>query len=498
MAEDTRQVQAIASTKGATSAAATQSASDSSASSGTSSNSTNSTGKAQNSQRAPADEVALSLEAKDAIKDDDAIPPYDYKEQYRDLDHDGDGKVTRQDLNLDKDAFARKDANGDGRISRREFRADFNRENSFENLDADQDGGLSPEEMSKLQRFDSRNYDLNDDGMVDSSEFVASRKAEMNGARRARINTMLEGLEGEDLAKMAEKFDADGDGKVTTDEVLTGRREARENRRSGLSRETFKALAGDNNGISVSDNKQYRKYDTNGDGCVSKAEFLDGQGADYQKLRDDRYLNGGNAPDARRRLGLDSAGQPVPGTASAPVDVGGINNITWDKAAAIIRSQGGKLFENGEPTVLAIRTDNSGTQTYDDYFVVLKPNGKMQTFTASTRPGFTTDSGGWSPDMVLTGNYRVTPRPADSKWNNAFYIGTDKGYALPAAKDTNGDGRYSKSEIAHPVLDDEIRLHPGNATTTSSAGCFNVQDYDAFVKFIGGHDVSFNMTLING
>lgn len=495
MADDISQVQEITSTQGANSAAATHSTPDSSACSDPPSRSSR---EYRNSQSAPADEVTLSIEAKKTIRNDDEIKFHDFKDEYKSLDHDGDGKVTRHDLNLNKDSFAEKDANGDGKFSEREFRADFNRANSFENLDADKDGKLSAHEMSRLQRFDSRDYDLNSDGMVNSSEFVASRKAEMNDARRARIEEKLEGLEGEDFAKMVEKFDADGDGKLTADEVLAGRREARDNKRFELSRENFKALAGENGEISVADNKQYRKYDTKGDGSLSKAEFMEGQGADYQKLRDDRYLDGGNAPGSRKRLGLDSAGQPLPAAATASLDVGNINNLTWDKAAAIIRSQGGNLFENGEPTVLAIRTNNAGTQTYDDYFVVLKPNGKMQTFAASTRPGFTTDNGIYSPGMVLNGNYRLTPRPADGKWTNAFYIGTNKGPAVPTAKDTNGDGRYSGSEIANPVPDNEIRLHPGNATTTSSAGCFNVQDYDAFLKFIGGHDVSFNMTLVNG
>jgi len=236
----------------------------------------------------------------------------------------------------------------------------------------------------------------------------------------------------------------------------------------------------------------------NGDGSVSRSEFREGRGADFQKLRDNRYLNGAAGPELRERLGIDAAGRPTQSGIAGPVNVGSIEGLTWDKAADIIRSQGGKLFENGRPTVLAVRTDNAGTQSYDDVFVVLKPNGEMQTFAATTRPGFTTDSGGWSPDMVVPGNYRITPRPADGKWDDAFYVGTESGTTVMAAKDTNGDGRYSRSEIANPVSDDEIRLHRGNATSTSSAGCFNVQDYNAFLNFIGGRNASFDLTLVEG
>ena len=426
--------------------------------------------------------------------------PTNFAAEHKALDKDGDGKVSARDLRVDPSSFAEMDANGDGRLSRREHRVDFHRRNSFEALDADKDGKLSTEEMSRLSRFGSASYDKNQDGQVDSAEFVAGRRAEMKAARLERIEQNLAGLEGEDKDRMVRKFDADGDGQVTAREVLAGRREAREQQRADLGNKAFEALAGGGNSFSVAENKLYRKYDADGDGQVSRQEFLAGQGADSQALRDGRFVDGSPAPEARKRLGIDAAGQPLPAQTSAPVEVGNLKDLTWEKATAMIRAQGGQLFADGQPTVLAIRTENDGTKAYEDVFVVLKPDGQMKAFAATTRPGFTTPSGGWNPEMVLPGNYTITPRWRDGKFNNdAFIVGSSSNnMTVPTAVDRNADGVYSASEMASPSHSNEIRLHRGNASTTSSAGCFNVQDYDAFLAFLGGRDVSFNLTLVEG
>ncbi|MEN9800768.1 MAG: hypothetical protein RL653_4465 [Pseudomonadota bacterium] len=180
------------------------------------------------------------------------------------------------------------------------------------------------------------------------------------------------------------------------------------------------------------------------------------------------------------------------------VDVGNIQDLTWDKAAEIVRAHGGKVCPNGQPTVLAVRTRNAGARQYEDVFVVLKPDGKMKAFSATTRPHFTTDSGGWTPGMLVAGNYDITPRWRDGKFNNdAFIVGTKGGMTVQIARDRNGDGRYSESEIANSVGCSEIRLHRGNGNgTPSSAGCLNVKDYDGFLKFLGGRDMRFNLALV--
>lgn len=427
------------------------------------------------------------------------VKPTDFQEEHAALDKDGDGKVTAGDMGLDQEAFQKLDANKDGKLSKDEYRADYHRRNSFEALDADGDGNLSTEELAKLDRFTARSYDANGDGTVDATEFEAGRREEMKLARRQHVEQKLAGLEGDDLDRMVEKFDADGDGKVTADEVLAGRREARNKERTDRAEQNFEALAGDDEAIAVADQKAYGVYDADGDGKVSREEFLAGQKADYQAIRDQRYLDGARSPKERKRLGIDAAGNPVAASSTAgSVDIGNIQDLTYDQAKAIVQAQGGKLFENGQPTVLALRTGNSGTKEYEDYFVVLKPNGQMAAFAASTRPGFTTPSGGWNPEMVVPGNYSLTPRWRDGQFNNdAFILGnTGGGMSVPTAVDRNADGVYSDSEIASPSSSTEIRLHRGNADSTSSAGCFNVQDYDAFLEFLGGRDVSFNLTLV--
>lgn len=425
--------------------------------------------------------------------------PTDFNERHKALDKDGDGKVTREDMGLDEEAFAKIDADGNGKVSKDEFRADFHRQNSFENLDSDKDGKLSAQEMEKLERFGSADYDRNGDGVVDTREFVAGRKDEMRSAREARIEDRINGLEGDDLEKKLEKFDADGDGKLTVDEVMAGRREARDKQRNEHSDKLFSALSAGGDGISVETHEEYKGYDADRNGTVSAEEFKAGQADDWARLRDRRYIDGGAAPDARERLGVDAAGQMKATSTAAPINVGNINNLSYDQVCELIKSQGGELFENGQPSILALRTENAGTSTYDDVFVVVKPNGEMQAFAGTTRPTSTTPNNGYNPGMVLPGNYQLAPRPASmGTWDNAFFVQDTSGNnAVPTAVDSNGDGQYSESELGSVVMDDEIRMHPGNSTTTSSAGCFNVQDYDAFLAYLGGHGNTYNMTVVN-
>jgi len=177
------------------------------------------------------------------------------------------------------------------------------------------------------------------------------------------------------------------------------------------------------------------------------------------------------------------------------VKVGNIRDLTWDKAADIIRAQGGKVNPGGRPTVLAVRTANGGTSGYNDFFVVLKPGGEMKAFEATTRP---TRLGAYGQAMVLPGNYELTPRWRDGKYNNdAFILRNDNGgMTVDVARDANGDGRYSEREMSAGYDSDLIRLHRGGSSSTASSGCFNVQDYDAFLRYLGGRDMRFNLTLV--
>jgi len=197
--------------------------------------------------------------------------------------------------------------------------------------------------------------------------------------------------------------------------------------------------------------------------------------------------------------GTDAAGgttpRPRPRPADTSVDVGRIQDLTWDKAADIIRAKGGQVNPGGRPTVLAVRTANGGTSSYNDFFVVLKPGGEMKVFEATTRP---THLGAYGQAMVLPGNYELTPRWRDGKFSNDAFIlrNADGGMTVDVARDANGDGRYSEKEMNAGYDSDLIRLHRGGSNSTASSGCFNVQDYDAFLRFLGGRDMKFNLTLV--
>lgn len=172
---------------------------------------------------------------------------------------------------------------------------------------------------------------------------------------------------------------------------------------------------------------------------------------------------------------------------------GGIGSLTFEKAAALVRQNGGKLNPGGKPTVLALRTGSTATSSYRDVYVVLRPGGKMSVFQGSTRPTGTRSG----MAMLEPGNYSLSPRWRDGKFNNdAFLVKTaNGGMHVGVDRDVNGDGTWSNAERARNDGSSEIRLHRGGATRTSSAGCLNVRNYDAFLRAVGGRDASFNLSL---
>lgn len=77
---------------------------------------------------------------------------------------------------------------------------------------------------------------------------------------------------------------------------------------------------------------------------------------------------------------------------------------------------------------------------------------------------------------------------------------------LPGVRDTNQDGRHSPEEwAASKARGDrlhEVLFHPGHdlgdgRALVNSVGCWNVEDYDAFVSALGGPSARFNVTLVN-
>lgn len=182
-----------------------------------------------------------------------------------------------------------------------------------------------------------------------------------------------------------------------------------------------------------------------------------------------------------------------PAAIDRPLDVGPIKDLTWHKAVALVKAQGGELFPKGRPTVLAIRTGRSPVgNRWQDHFVVLRPDGQLRAFEGNTRPNRASGA------MLMPGNYEMTPRWKDHKWRNAFIVNNASGgLSVAVARDRNGDGRYSGSELTSPSTSSYIRLHPGSPRGgPASSGCLNVRDYDAFIRYLGGTGVRFDLTLI--
>lgn len=203
---------------------------------------------------------------------------------------------------------------------------------------------------------------------------------------------------------------------------------------------------------------------------------------------------GGAAPSAPS----GNSSSPSNGTSSSPgvsADLpNGVQGLTFAKAAELVKKGGGEVNPGGKPTVLALRSETSATSGYKDAFVVLKPDGTLERFAASTRP----TSNGQDRAMLKPGAYDISPRWRDGKYNNdAFLVQKNGSNNVGVGRDSNGDGQWSQGEMNANTSSDLIRLHRGNSSTTSSTGCLNVQNYDGFLKSVGGRDSNFNLVLVN-
>lgn len=93
------------------------------------------------------------------------------------LDHNRDGRITRDEWHFDREGFRRADHNGDGAISRAEFltedQEDDDRDDSFDNLDANHDRRISLDEWhGTAARFSA--LDTNRDGSITRAEMLGT------------------------------------------------------------------------------------------------------------------------------------------------------------------------------------------------------------------------------------------------------------------------------------------------------------------------------------
>lgn len=100
--------------------------------------------------------------------------------KYRNMDTDGDGKVSRAEFaSYDQQRFAKLDANGDGVLSLSELSTDDGDRDAadkFKKLDTDGDGKLSATEQKAGCDAKFTTIDTDGDGYISQSEMMAAHK----------------------------------------------------------------------------------------------------------------------------------------------------------------------------------------------------------------------------------------------------------------------------------------------------------------------------------
>eukprot|EP00930_Biecheleria_cincta_P079737 TRINITY_DN6765_c0_g1_i1.p1 TRINITY_DN6765_c0_g1~~TRINITY_DN6765_c0_g1_i1.p1 ORF type:complete len:1135 (-),score=225.09 TRINITY_DN6765_c0_g1_i1:42-3446(-) len=213
------------------------------------------------------------------------------RELFDRLDADGDGVLSREELSRAQKTqvagFDCMDANGDGVVSREEFvRAQNSQATRFAFMDANGDGVVSKDEYMRAQGLQAANFDFmdtNGDGMVSKEEFA--RAQSLQAAKFDAMDTDGDGVVSkEEFARaqslQAAKFqslDVDGDGVVSREEFL---------RAQTLQDATFDAMDADGDGV-VSRKEfmsaqslqvsNFDRMDADGDGVVSREEFVRAQ-----------------------------------------------------------------------------------------------------------------------------------------------------------------------------------------------------------------------------
>jgi len=200
----------------------------------------------------------------------------------------------------------------------------------------------------------------------------------------------------------------------------------------------------------------------------------------------------------------------TPPVTMAPVT--GTEREQYAMYASMVERAGGQVCPNGQPTVLGLR-QGTGTsaRAYDDAFVVLTPDGRVQRFGGATHPGQNSSTA--SPDvtgdgrgdvgMIRPGNYQVVPNGPHAG-AASFHVRTLGGSGnVPGWRDTNHDGRFSESEQAGSESRRDtlsgVLFHQGGSNAPSSIGCQTMSpaEYQRFLNAVGGSRASFTYTLVS-
>lgn len=251
----------------------------------------------------------------------DAKPakPFSWKDDFKQLEKKG-GKLTESGLKLPKGS----DANKDGTIDYAEYRQAKVKENSFEGLDKDGSGTLDATELSKMRRYDDRAY--GDGQAVTKAQFQQVRRGELRDNRQARLEAEFkQGLSKADAAKF-QKY-AGADGKLDAKEYAAGRIQQWRDWHAQRQDKLFAAAGGEKGSLDVTSKAgaKYKRYDTDGDGTVSRADFKKGYMADLRDAWKARLESGSLVDRALRdrlAFGRDTFAEKIaaPAPKASPFD----------------------------------------------------------------------------------------------------------------------------------------------------------------------------------
>jgi Ca2+-binding EF-hand superfamily protein len=181
--------------------------------------------------------------------------------QFRDLDSNNDGVITRNEWRGDRKAFDRLDTNRNGMLNRDEFfTSKSDNGGRFADLDRNNDGVIARKEWDDdRQAFDG--LDVNRNGVISRDEFfVRGQIGEFASLDTNRDNK---------IARNEWRGDTGAFNRLDT------------NRDDVLSRNEFSARGDDTNNDGIITRAEWRGYfrefdavDTNRDGLLSRAEFL--------------------------------------------------------------------------------------------------------------------------------------------------------------------------------------------------------------------------------
>jgi Ca2+-binding EF-hand superfamily protein len=149
-------------------------------------------------------------------------------ERFRDLDHDRDGRIARNEWHFDMELFRRVDSDSDGSISRREFLGlggeDDDREDRFTDLDVNGDGRIARGEWHGGPRVFARR-DRDGDGFLSRVELLGTDEDEAPADLFGSLDVNRDGRVTPDEWHWAragfDRRDRNRDGSLSRDELST-------------------------------------------------------------------------------------------------------------------------------------------------------------------------------------------------------------------------------------------------------------------------------------